>query len=347
MTPEPDRLPADTIRGDAGWLMHRIDAAARRVLFVRLREDEVRAASFLDDRIGIAGRESWWLDLGELASVAMLEPPAGFIFHIGHCGSTLVSRLLDLAPDVLGLREPQVLRDLAGLHRALHRPGSWIDPDRWPALVAAMLGLLGRRFVPQQRVVVKATSGCNDLAGSILGAAPVLRVVLLHIPLRAWLATLMKGPARDALQFAPSRLAWLQAHLGVDLPGLYRLQPAEILALGWVAEMARFEALTGVAGERALRVDFESLLADPAAGLATVRRHLHLPDGVAPDSGARSAVLAHYAKKPDHPYTPDDRAHDLALAQRRFAAGITQATQWTERLIARHPVLAPLTAWLG
>ena len=38
---------------------------------------------------------------------------ARWIFHIGHVGSTLISRMLGELPDVLAIREPRLLRDLA------------------------------------------------------------------------------------------------------------------------------------------------------------------------------------------------------------------------------------------
>ena len=42
-----------------------------------------------------------------------LRSDARWIFHIGHVGSTLVSRLLGELAGVLAIREPRLLRDLA------------------------------------------------------------------------------------------------------------------------------------------------------------------------------------------------------------------------------------------
>ena len=50
--------------------------------------------------------------------------PIHFIFHSGHVGSTLLSRLLEEVPSQLGLREPLPLRSLAELHDRSRRDSS-------------------------------------------------------------------------------------------------------------------------------------------------------------------------------------------------------------------------------
>ena len=52
------------------------------------------------------------------------ERAVHFIFHTGHVGSTLVSRLLDETGDVLSLREPLPLRTLADAMDVLTLPES-------------------------------------------------------------------------------------------------------------------------------------------------------------------------------------------------------------------------------
>src|SRR3546814_20118484 len=48
-----------------------------------------------------------------LPGLGAAAPRPDFIFHIGHVGSTLVSRLLAEVGDALPLREPMLLRALA------------------------------------------------------------------------------------------------------------------------------------------------------------------------------------------------------------------------------------------
>ncbi len=85
-------------------------------LVIELGETAYRAASFLDDRILGPATRGGWLPLDRVLEAARHAAdlrPLHFIFHTGHVGSTLVSRLLDETGAVLSLREPLPLRTLA------------------------------------------------------------------------------------------------------------------------------------------------------------------------------------------------------------------------------------------
>lgn len=315
----------------------------------------MRAASFLDERLGLQGREGVWIPFEQLAEADFPahadSRAAAFIFHIGHCGSTLLSRLLDHVPDVLGLREPLVLRDLATERRTLDSPLARLHEQQWQALLHNSLRLWARGFSAQQRVVIKATSTCNNLIEPILAQSPHSRAVLLHLRLEPYLATMLKRPGGglDAQHAAPARLEYLHALLGdtsIRLPGL---QPAEILAMGWIAELARFMRLMAdpAISERLFLLDFEQLLADVPGTLDAVRRHLLLPQpSDSADGVERDSAMKRYAKDPNHAYSPDDRQHDLDLARHHFAADIAQGLHWADALIERHSLLAPLRTHL-
>ena len=127
--------PAGSTRPDLGSLLpaspdaypQALDVARGLVLVVRMSERAYGAASFLDDRILGPGTEGAWFTLASAARAAgaIAGPrPLHFIFHTGHVGSTLLSRLLDEAGTVLGLREPLPLRTLAEAQDVLGRPES-------------------------------------------------------------------------------------------------------------------------------------------------------------------------------------------------------------------------------
>ena len=82
----------------------------------RMDEAAYTHASFLDQRLLTGedhGEAEWvsWADLRQAAD--RLPVRTNFIFHIGHGGSTLLSRLLGGHDGVFSLREPAVLRPLA------------------------------------------------------------------------------------------------------------------------------------------------------------------------------------------------------------------------------------------
>lgn len=346
---EPGVISA--LAGDCGAFMQQLDLVQRRALFLRITQAELRAASFLDERLGMQGRDGYWIPLEAVADVAAaIAAPnraSHFIFHIGHCGSTLLSRLLDLDDTVLGLREPLVLRELAAAERELDAPTARLDRARWQRLFDDSLAILGRRFADHQQIVIKATSTCNDLIEPLLEREPFARIVLLHLPLEPYLATMLKAPGGglDALHAAPVRLASLHRMLGDDSLRLHALDAAETVAMGWIAELARFLRIAAAHAKtnRVVLLDFENLLADPGACLDAVRRHFGLPGG-ATDTGAllASPVMRAYAKSPAHAYSPADRSHDLELSRKKFSAEIGRGMRIAEKLIAGYPQLGAL-----
>jgi hypothetical protein len=340
-----------SILSDPGLLYYQLDIIQSRALIVRSSEDEIRKSSFLDERLGLQGRDGFWLPLDELNALARQVPDRGvgpdFIFHIGHCGSTLLSRLLDRSPHVLGLREPLPLRELAGTLRDLDSPLSRIDRAAWGGLLDSCLSLLGRRFTQQQRIVVKATSTCNGLVDPVLERCPESRAILLYIRLEPYLATMAKAAAGglDALHAAPARLQFLHDYLDDQSIRLHDLRTPEIVAMNWMAELARFDRLTQTspARDRLLMLDFEQLLEDVPVVLADACRHLNLPLAN-PDSAQdpHASVLGAYAKSPSHTYSPTDRDHDLNLSRRKFSAEIKLGLGWAERLMQEHDQLGAL-----
>ena len=112
----PRRLPPDFSRS-AAYPLFAFDPAENRAWVLHFDADDYRRASFLDQRsLGRRDVSGWTVDRAELEAALISPAPlreVHWLFHIGHCGSSLVSRLLDLVPGVLGLREPLPLLALA------------------------------------------------------------------------------------------------------------------------------------------------------------------------------------------------------------------------------------------
>ena len=112
MSSAPSR---EEIARDARWLAQALDPAAGKVRLIAMDRDSYRAASFLDDRMlqqPVDAQLLPWPDV-EAAIGDELRCDARWIFHIGHVGSTLISRLLGEVDAVLAVREPRLLRDIA------------------------------------------------------------------------------------------------------------------------------------------------------------------------------------------------------------------------------------------
>jgi hypothetical protein len=330
---------------DPGFLPFKLDLVGRRVLFLRLDAAQRREAAFLDDRALPANADGAWVPLDAvLARDVAAVPSADAIFHIGHCGSTLLSRLLDSWPQVQGLREPLPLRTLAEAWPTLQQPQSRLSPQQAPHLLRALWSRWSTALAPHARSVVKATSSCNGLIETLLAQQPKMRAILIDMPLRPYLATLLKSPASviDAASAAGERMHELHSRGLGDGVALHALSLPQQCAMGWLAERIRFDAVArGEHAARVLRVDFERLLAQPEHELRRIAAHLQLdPAGVAPALAA--PAWGRYSKAQSHGYGRDDRAHDLALALQRHGDEISEGEAWVEGLLERNPQLRSL-----
>jgi hypothetical protein len=139
---------------DPEFLPFKLDLVSRRVLLVRLTPAQRHDAAFLDERALPARADGGWVPLEALlAQTSVQAACADAIFHIGHCGSTLLSRLLESWPQVQGLREPLPLRILAEAWPQLHAPESRLAPARSAARAAGVVGRVVApvRWPPPQR----------------------------------------------------------------------------------------------------------------------------------------------------------------------------------------------------
>ncbi|WP_157480852.1 MULTISPECIES: hypothetical protein [unclassified Lysobacter] len=314
------RLPPD-FSHSAAFPLFAFDAATGRGWVLHFEPQDYRRASFLDQRALDHRKVSGWeLSIAEIeAALAPPEPglPLHWIFHIGHCGSSLVSKFLDMLTGVLGLREPLPLLSLA---HGVADPAT----QRWQGPV---LRLLNRGFGDTQAVVVKPTSAVTTIAGRLLAQAPG-RACLLWIDLRSWLATMLRdeGLRDDTLAGEPLRLAEF---------GPEGLPPASgdgaRLARLWLAEQLRWRRLVAdpaLAG-RLIDLDFAAVLADPAGQTARLAVHYGLT--VPEDWAARiadSGLLQRYAKDPRQAFDADARERELAAAAQAHAAQIAQGLDW-------------------
>jgi hypothetical protein len=120
--------------------------------------------------------------------------PAGMIFHLSRCGSTLVSRLLGTLPGVVVVAEPAPLNALLGLDSAR------ISDTRLVRLVRLVVRALGRcRHGDEQRLVLKCTSW-NIRRQAILAAA---------FPETPWI-WVQRDPARVLASLLATPPGWLR-----------------------------------------------------------------------------------------------------------------------------------------
>ena len=168
--------------------------------------------------------------------------PAGMIFHLSRCGSTLVSRLLGTFPGVVVISEPSPLNALLGL------VPSRVEEATLVRLVRLLVRALGRcRHGDERHLVLKCTSW-NIRRREILAAA---------FPETPWV-WVQREPAHVVASLLANPPGWLG--LGVTSPRTARLFGLDPVA---VPASARVEFVA-----RALGAMLEAAGTDPAGRLS-------------------------------------------------------------------------------
>jgi hypothetical protein len=326
--------------------LQKVDLARDAALLVQLSEAAYREASFLDDRILTPGLKGGWTSLQSVVAAAqgiVHGRPLHFIFHTGHVGSTLLSRLLDESGCVLSLREPLPLRILADARDALALTESLLSPVEFADLQRALLQLWSRGYSSTHSVVLKATSSAGRIATSLLENLSGARAVYLNLRAEAYLATLLAGKSShvDLRGHGPVRIRQLQARIEAPLSPLHALSPGELAAMSWLAETWNQRDVLDRVGSRVLALDFDELLGDVAGSVGRVAEHFELPLESGWLTGiARSPVLTRYSKSPDFAYTPQLRHELLRESRRTHATQIAAGLRWLDKLAGLQPAIA-------
>jgi hypothetical protein len=301
-----------------------------QIRLIQLSEADYRQASFLDERvIAVAGGEAFlsWEAL-ERASAA-LTSRANFVFHIGHVGSTLMARLLGEHPDVFSLREPGLLRPVAG---------AWLQGlSQARGRVETLLRLFSRTWRPNQTALIKATSFVSEMAEDLLARDPEARALAMGVAPPSYLRGILGGQAsRQEIAFmAPQRLARLRRRLGASIE---TVSEGETIAMSWLCETLALHAACERYGIRTLWVDFDRFLTEPAAGIGMAFAHLGVEaqrDFV--EALAAGPLMRRYSKGPEHTYDADLRRQVQAQAEHEHGGEVRAGMDWLQRMANAHP----------
>lgn len=334
-------LPPD-FATSAAYPLFRLDPIGGSVEILQFDADDYRRAAFMDERVLARRRfDGWRLPLSVVLPellAAPPRPPCRWIFHLGHCGSTLISRLLDGLPGVLGIREPLPLLELAGLQPERDAPLGRIDPQRFDTCLQLCIRALQRGFASTRAVVVKPTSWCSVLAPSLLSARAESRAVLVGLSLRRWLAAMLRDPGlrQTTRRQAPIRMAAWQQLSGDGGARIWQLNDAELLAMSWLVEQRRWQLLNAQERWELDYLDFDRFLQHPGEALYRVTQSLGLAASIeVVDAALADGPMQRYAKDERQTYSAGTRDHELSRASLEHADAIRNGMAWAEAACAR------------
>jgi len=338
---------SELLKGSPELFPFGLDAVNDTVSFIRLSRGDFEHASVLDARILTPRTERRivpWPQAAAAVEAAGLIEHCAFIFHIGHVGSTLMSRLIGAHACAFALREPMILRAFAQLRgEPPAKAKAWAGVD-FEARLGGCLKLLSRTFEAHEIAVIKATSFVSELADELLARPSSAKALMMYVSPESYLATILGGPnsRQEAQRLAPERLRRLQRRLGSDAWHPGNLSEGETLAVAWACEVCALAHAAGRAKERILWVDFDEFLADPGPRLLAALRHLKI--GASADEVAailRGPLMGRYSKAPEHAYDTALRREVLDQARALHGAEISRGLAWLDRAAVE---FAPLRA---
>ena len=330
----------------------KLDLLGDSVLFLRFDRARYQREAFLDDRVVAQQVEGVWIDIAEMLQALNSAPSrterCSFLFHIGHCGSTLMSRLLDQHPEILGLREPDPLRTLAAEFDKVVSEDSLVAPQRFDALLQGFMQMWSRVYDASEQTVVKSTSYCNALADRLMARAPSGRALIMFVDLDAYLAGMLASPTTrlELRAMSGDRMRRLTERAGERRWRLSDMSLGEIAAMNWMVEMSTLKALETPARDgRLLWLDFERFLSRPVATLSEVFAFFgKSADEQQLQNIAGGPVMQRYSKAQEYQYSPQTRHNVLRDSVQRNTDEIERGRVWA-RETAQLPAFEGLIDW--
>ena len=311
-------LTLDDLFASPDHYLHSFEGGA--AVFMPMDRAAYHRSIFLDGRISPAADQVMKLPAEALADPDRKPASTGWIFHVAHCGSTLLARALDRPSANLVLREPLALRQMA------------LAPD--PARLGLTLAMLSKRYRGDLPTIVKANVPVNFLLPALVAADPGAPAVFLYATLPDYLLAILRSDNhRDWLRRVTSQLA---AYLG-PLDGV---SDAERCAALWLAQIRAFaEALSLMPNARAL--DSEDFFATPQPVLraAADRLGVEMSDPEI-EATVHGPLFSTYSKNPEQAFDNEARLARRAALEAPLAKEMDEARRWIEAAAAGDPAAA-------
>ena len=271
--------------------------------------------------------------VAEIAADVAKAPsaPIHFIFHTAFCCSTLLVKALDSPKRAFGLKEPDVLINLAYRFSA---NGDRAERER----LRLALRLLRRPFDPEESIIVKPTNFANGLIIPALEALPDSRAVLLYSDAATLLRSLAKRGmwgrifGRKLYQVATQ---WGPLDFGYDASETFQLTDLQVAGLSWLMQIHHFREAANRLGRRVMLVDSADFLADPARTLEKATGLFGLDiDGAAIARIAQGPVFSRHSKFSELDYGVHEREAEHDAAVSAHGEEIEMVVKWIEAVAA-------------
>lgn len=313
-----------------------------QAVFLEMDRAAYARSIFVDRRIAPASQRVVKVGADRLAAVADsgqgVAPGPGWIFHIAHCGSTLLARALDHANSLV-IREPVTLRQL-GVEAANGQRGR-----AWQTKLDLAAKLLARRYAPDAPVIIKGNVPTNIIVPDLMAISPSSPAIFLHYPLENYLLAILRSPNhRNWVESVTSELGpALVSEIGDD----QAMTPATRAAALWVVQM-RIYAAALAQYPHTVSLDADALFQNPETALAAAFSYFGIGAGAADVKEVMaSGLFATYSKNPSITFDNAMRLERQAVVRSEMASEISIARAWVESRLTTRPLPARLRPLYG
>ncbi|HEY3815510.1 MAG TPA: hypothetical protein VGL66_20005 [Caulobacteraceae bacterium] len=314
---------------------HTWDIAQDQVLFVQMSPKDYTDAAFLDQRAINPKAKGQWTPMSNVRAAvteAKIPERLGFIFHTGHVGSTLISRLID-GTQLFCMREPTPLRVLSQVKAELPTPESLLTPAQYKRELAMFLELWSRTWTPEQMTVVKATSFASETAEDVVSRPGCKGALMLYATPKAYVSGILAGPNSriEAKVLSPGRLRRLNQRLGTAAFRLATMSEGARIAMGWASEMTALLAGSTAREDKVQWLDFDRFLSAPEPGLEVVLDVFGVkypPEQIT--ALIKGPIMRQYSKQPEHAYDAKLRREVLEQGASENQRDLAEAMAWLE-----------------
>jgi hypothetical protein len=183
---------------DSNYLAYKFNFDTECLSFLAINRDEIRQVSSLKQSEIDANRQFIDVPLAQVAAVldsadqSLSDNPPRFIFHTAFCGSTFLSRSLDVDGVSVSLREPQILLDAANAKRLQWQSKS--SNLNYRHLPKLFLALLQKHAKPSEKLIIKPINSVNNIIPELMQITGTGPALMLYTDARNFvLSTLKKG----------------------------------------------------------------------------------------------------------------------------------------------------------
>jgi hypothetical protein len=243
-----------------------------------------------------------------------------------------LSKSLDVEGYTLGLREPQILLDVANAKRLQWKSTTTnLDFTRLPALA---LGLLQKHVQAHENLVIKPINSVNNIIPELLRASPNSRSILLYTDARSFLcSTLRKGEhgrQRTRAMFDLLRCDFSQL-ANLRLTDVIRMSDLKVILTFWRLQIDQAQRTLEIfkLDKKVVSLYAEKLINHPSMVLPAISEHLQLnisSDRIHQIASSDDRLLD--AKNPEQQFSVQKRAASFRKVEDFYGADLENGYHW-------------------